>query len=234
MTVKFICSHVEDGNMSEKWEPGIGKKNTEAFLIKYGVTPENTLALNIQDKNTIAEYDLSIVQKEPYGIFNIKADAIITRKKDLFVYSAFGDCVPFTIHDRKQDILVFAHLGLASAMQDLHIKVIHELMNKYGSKVENLHCYLGPSIKKESYIKKIDDIEIQHEWTDFIEKQDNLFAIDLQGYIVHCLKKLNIENISISDIDTGKDEHYFSHYRSKRNLNYKEGRFIYGAMMVDE
>jgi len=233
----FLNSTVSDGNMSENMEPGVGKLNSEIFFKRHNVNINDTIYLNIKDLNIIREFEYSIIETKPYNIPNIDADAIITKKNNLFLYQKFGDCIPFTVFDKKQNILVFAHLGIVSVFNNLHIDIINKLRDDYFSKIEDLECYLGPSIKKESYLKKIENNEIIKKYSDFLtKKEDNSFFVDLQGYVVYSLAKLGISNnqISISDIDTAKDERYFSHHRSRNSKNIKNGRFIYGVMMVDE
>lgn len=236
MRLRFLNSFVEDGNMCENIEPGVGKKNSEIFFKNNNISIDNTIYLNVKDNNIIKEYESSKVETKPYNIPNMDADAIITKTENLFLYQKFGDCVPFTVYDKKQSILVFAHIGIHSAIKKLHIEIINKLVSEYNCKIEDLMCYLGPSIKKESYLKKLDDNQIFNEWNKFLEKKNNgMYSVDLQGFIVHGLINMNIskDNIEVSDIDTAKDERYFSHYRSKNDPNLKEQRFIYGVMMID-
>lgn len=236
MKLLFLNSLSEDGNMCESIEQGVGKQNSEKFFAKNNVDISKTVCLNVADKNIIKEYDENLVNMKPYNIANITADALITKEKGIFIYQKFADCIPFTVFDKKQNILVFSHLGLQSVIQNLHIDIINELVSSYNCQLDNLKCYLGPSIKKESYLKKIEDKIILKQWGNFLEKKDNdLYSIDMQGYVVHCLTEMDInkENIEVSEIDTYEDKRYFSHYRSKNDLNIPEQRFIYGVMMVD-
>ena len=237
MKLVFLNSFAKDGNMCESIEPGVGKKNSEMFFSNNNILIDETVCLNIADKNIIKEYKTDIVQIKPYNIPNIEADALITKQTKLFVYQKFADCIPFTVFDKEQNILVFAHLGLQSVIQNLHIDIINKLIKEYNCKLENFVCYLGPSIKKESYLKKIEDKKLIEIWQNYLEKQaDELYLIDMQGYVVDSLIKLNVskENIEVSKVDTAKDENYFSHHKSKNDPNLPEQRFIYGVMMVED
>lgn len=236
MKLLFLNSYSEDGNMCESLEPGVGKKNSELFFKKNNILMENTVFLNIINNNIVKEYNEDVVETKPFDIPNITADAIITRKSQLFIYQKFGDCVPLTIFDENQNILVFAHVGIYSIFNKLHIEIIKELINNYNCKPINLKCYLGPSIKKDSYLKKIENNEVIKEFEDFLVRKGEMYSIDLPGIIVNDLINMNIskDNIEISDIDTAKDKRYFSHYRSKNDPNLKEERFIYGVMMINE
>ena len=84
--------------------------------------------------------------------------------------------------------------------------------------------FLNKDTTVNSYI-----IDIYH-YLSYIKK--DYYQIDLSGYIVDSLKKLSIENIYVSPIDTAIDEEYYSHYRCTYiKPDEKEGRFIAGAMM---
>ena len=60
------------------------------------------------------------------------------------------------------------------------------------------------------------------------------FEIDLNGYICSGLRKLGIQHISNSDINTATNTNYFSHHRCTYiNKEEQEVRFICGVIMLD-
>lgn len=234
MELLFLNSLSKDGNMAESLEPGVGLKNSELFFNKNKIPIENTIFIDILDSNVIKEYDKSLVEISEYGVRYISADALITKKNNLFIYQKFGDCIPFTVYDTENNTLVFAHLGVVSVINLLHKEIIKKLTTEYSSNVKNLKCYLGPSIKKESYLKEINDNKIVNELGKYLEKKgNNMYLVDMQGFVVDNLLSMGIlkENIYVDPSDTAKDQRYFSHYRSKNDPSLKEQRFIYGVMI---
>ena len=172
MELLFLNSLSKDGNMAESLEPGVGLKNSELFFNKNKIPIENTIFIDILDNNIIKEYDKSLVKISEYGVRYISADALITKKNNLFIYQKFGDCIPFTVYDTENNTLVFAHLGVVSVINLLHKEIIKKLTTEYSSNVKNLKCYLGPSIKKESYLKEINDNKLEVTEKSFTEACD--------------------------------------------------------------
>ena len=127
MELLFLNSLSKDGNMAESLEPGVGLKNSELFFNKNKIPIENTIFIDILDSNVIKEYDKSLVEISEYGVRYISADALITKKNNLFIYQKFGDCIPFTVYDTENNTLVFAHLGVVSVINLLHKEIIKKL-----------------------------------------------------------------------------------------------------------
>ena len=222
----------EDGNMSKKYSKDINNtiNNKKKFFQKEKIT--NSIILLTTNKDIIVEIDNNYDLTK-----DINADAAITKNKTLFLYINFADCVPLVIYDKKQNIMAFAHLGWKSTVLDLHKKVINLFLNKYNSNPKDLIAYLGPSIKKETYIvKSTHQIVSDNLIKDYVKNtKDDLYSIDLQGYIIDGIKELGITEIINSDIDTGSNENMFSHHRcTKVDSNELEGRFICGVMMKED
>ncbi|MDD4036299.1 MAG: polyphenol oxidase family protein [Bacilli bacterium] len=164
-------------------------------------------------------------------------DAVIIRESNIFVYLCFADCIPFTLYDKKQKIMAFAHLGWQIIELKLQTKLLKIFLNEYKSNIEDLIIYLGPSIKYKSYILE-NPLQLKYDdWKPFLHKlSGDKYQIDLNGYIINCLKHegLKEEQINIDKVDTAKNNNFFSHYRCVYiNKEGEEGRFIYGAGMID-
>ncbi|MDD3341449.1 MAG: polyphenol oxidase family protein [Bacilli bacterium] len=224
----IFCSKVEDGNMSYKYgEQEQVKKNREAFYKKVNIEEDNFFPLRTPNKDVICHI------KEMPTTEYIDADAVITTLPNFYIANAFGDCGPFVLYDTKKNILGFAHLGWRSTYFDLHSKMVRSFIEEYGSSAADIIAFIGPSIQQESYgLEEAAQLE-NPAWPPYIEKKNNLYYLDLQGYIVDGIKKEGIllENINKSEEDTAKDFHYFSHYRSLRSKD-PEGRFLYGAGLL--
>lgn len=97
---------------------------------------------------------------------------------------------------------------------------------EYKCNPKNIIVGIGPAIRKESYKFENPTQSTLSNWKDFIEKEDKLTSIDIVGYTIAQLIEVGIakNNIFDSEIDTGIDKNFFSHYRNQRNEEI-EGRF---------
>lgn len=230
----LLNSTKRDGNTSLVY--GERKKvleNRKNFFLKNNIDIKNTLVLKAQNENIIKVIDKEFLSN--YVDLSeevLDADAVITKEKNIFCYLNFGDCVPLVIYDKRNEVMAFCHLGWHSINNNLHIETINKLVNEYGSKVEDLICEIGPSIKKDSYINKKPIQLGRKDWEDYIEKidEDN-YKVDLCGYVVNTLENLGIKDIKVSNIDTYLDNNYFSHYKEEKFNLEEKGRFIVGAML---
>ena len=236
MELKMLYSTKIDGNMSKNYDEIEGEYliNRKKFFNDNKINIENTIAIDDMNGTNIIEIDEKFIKgNKDLSVLEIKTDCIITKIPNIFIYLPFGDCVPLAILDTKQNIFAFAHLGWRSTELNFHLIVIEMLKNKYNSRIEDMKVIIGPSIKKESYIFKEPSQLNKKEWIPFLSQlKDGYYQIDLNGYIVDGLNKVGITKIVNSEIDTAKDNSFFSHYKSIRT-NEKEGRFICGAMMVE-
>lgn len=220
--IEIICSHASDGNMSKKYCLE-GKLNRNNYLSKYNIKESDTVCLNILNCDIIKYVDNS-------DINFVDADAIITNKKNIFLYQVFADCIPMVIYDKEKELLGFAHLGWKSIYLNLHVKLIDRFIDS-GSSIDNIKVILGPSIKKESYIKDNPIQKDMDEWINYVKLVDNnMYSVDIFGKVIDDIKNMGIINIKYDDIDTYSDKNYFSHMRSINN-NIKEERFLYGVRM---
>ena len=214
--------------MSTKYDDDIiVQKNKRNFFNSINIKESQLYGLDILYS------DIIIDLKENSPTKTLKCDAVITQLKDIYVYLAFGDCIPFVVHDQEKSIFAFAHLGWQSICKDLHTKVVKSIIMQYNSNPSNLKIFFGPSITKESYaFENPAQLQIP-EWKNHISYKNKLYHIDLVGYIIEHLCSLGIDekNINKSNVNTATDLNYFSHYRSTRTKE-KEGRFIYGAGMI--
>lgn len=219
--IEIICSHASDGNMSKKYSQD-GYSNRVKFLKEHNIDIDNSICLNIYNKDIIKElHD----EKE-----FIDTDCVITNKKNKFLYLVFADCIPFIVYDSRKEILSFTHLGWSSVHYNLHKKVIKKFLDN-GSNNDDLKVILGPSIKKDSYIKENPSQKEEKEWNNYLEDLgNNQYKVDIFNKVIDDIKEMNIDNIDYNYIDTFKDNSYFSHMRSTINKE-SEGRFLYGVRM---
>jgi hypothetical protein len=222
-------SSVSDGNMSFLWgEENDVLNNRKKFLERSGINTGECAVMSILDSDNIVPVGADSVM----GIekdAKIRADALITSEKNVFLFLLTGDCLPVMFFDTLHKVSALAHSGWKSTAAKLPEKVVGFMGEKYNTNPADLIVGIGPGIRKESYI--LDAIDRQQEyspeWSRFIEKfSDGRFGIDIVGYNISRLVGVGVkeENIEVSPIDTAKDPDFFSHYRSRRTGE-KEGRF---------
>ena len=164
----------------------------------------------------------------------IEADAIVSKYPNVFIYLSFADCIPFTIYDQKQNIFAFAHLGWRSTYLNLHQKLFQLFIEVYHSNAEDLIIHIGPCIKKESYLLENPCQKDELAWKSYVNLvREDLYSIDLRGYVIDFFKGQKVKQIHVSDIDTGSNLNYFSHYRSTYT-DELEGRFFYSVGMLEK
>ncbi len=160
---------------------------------------------------------------------SIKVDALITATPNLFLFLLTGDCLPIVFYDEKKGFIALAHLSRINT-QELFIQKIVGALEKMGSRREDIFVAFGPGILKDSYIFSEDEIKTripnQEKWGNFlIRLPDGRIAVDFLGWNIRQLRNAGIseEHIEASGIDTGANENFFSHYRS-RKTGEPEGR----------
>lgn len=203
-----------DGNLSLRHESDqVVLPKRELFLAKHGVSSKDCVFIQTEHGDNIAHVDVSNKGQ------SIPTEALITKDKGVVLFLLTGDCFPVSFYDPVEQVIALAHLGWKPTDKGLVIKVIKEMENMYGSRLENISMFIGPGIQNDSY--KFEN-PIQKElpdWSDYLKDVDTgETVIDLVGYIEAQAINSGVlpENIDISSVDTATSDEYFSHYRSIR------------------
>lgn len=218
----IAVSTAGDGNMSENWgKTSEVSKNRDKFLGKSGIKFEDCVKASLLSKS-----DTRVVGNKDRGMW-IEADGLITCEPNLTLWMVVGDCFPVVFYDPKLKILGLAHLGYGGINSGL-INRIAQNFRRFGSSPQNVYLFIGPGIRKESYVRSRDRIEQINNplWRDFLIDRNGMSGVDLVGFMKRQLTDCGIDLSNVDDcgIDTGKDKNYFSHYRSQRTGE-EEGRF---------
>lgn len=78
-------------------------------------------------------------------------DGLITNKKNIALAVKFADCTPIVLFDPIQQVLATLHSGWRGTVQQISKVAIKKMMVDYGSQVEDIVAYLGPSIDQGHY-----------------------------------------------------------------------------------
>lgn len=165
---------------------------------------------------------VTIDQSQEYSGDYIKipsCDGLITQRTDIALMIKTADCIPLMIYDSKKKVVIAIHAGWRGLVKNIHKKAINILKNQYKSDPNNLHVYIGPSIKKccYSFVEKPSQIN-KKPWNKYIRHHNNLWYIDLQGYLINSL--INADILETNIVDSGfctyhQDKQFYSHLRHK-------------------
>ncbi len=227
-------SDIKDGNMSFVWEKREKvMSNRKAFLDKLGIKSEDSVAMFLKHGT-----DIMSVNEFSRGEDAMQVDCLTTKSKNVFLFVLTADCLPVIFYDPINDVLALAHLSRINSPKNFLQKIIRKMENECGVNPVNLIAAIGPCIHKESYIFSKEELEkrIPDEkvFDGFIaDLPNNRKSIDLVGYNVEQMTSAGIKekNIEISEVDTAKNEEFFSHYHS-RLAGIPEGRIATVVGMI--
>lgn len=179
--------------------------------------------ININDK---------ILTTDDYWYLNLEADILMisNKYKGIVIGNMCADCPIVIAEDRKKGVTALAHCGAAYIDRNLPYQIIESLKKEYSSNSEDIYVYISSGAKKENFIydtyphwAKNDNV-----WVDCINKKDNKYQIDMYKAIINQLKKQEIKNIEINEIDTVTNQDYASHYCRIRGQENKSGQNFVG------
>lgn len=162
-------------------------------------------------------------------------DAFILKDKTSIIMRV-ADCPPLLLVDKNSDTVALIHCARESLNKEIIQKAAYKLQSDNPD--GEYFAYLGPGIDEQSYVLPASTIfRLKKDWHEFInrvENNDEMYHLDIKGYALELLKKsgLNIQVISVSDINTATNEKFYSNYRATRK-NQKNGRNAFTYKIVD-
>lgn len=191
--------------------------NRKKFFEKLRIPYDRSVFIEVIHGTKIIKVTSSLCGVGNYSQMSaLKADALITNEKNIALVLLTADCVPVIMYDNTNQILALVHVSRHNSRQAFVQKVLSNLKSEYSVNITDLKIYLGPSIKKSSYL-----LPDYPDGYDLIG--DTLTQLQLKG-----AKK---DNIFVDDIDTCKSDDFFSHYRSVRSKE-AEKRFATVVMLI--
>lgn len=186
---------------------------------------DNILEINDNNKNSYRFCDIS---KEEY-------DGYICNKKNIATLVTTADCNPIIVYDSKKNIYANIHSGWKGTVNQIYLKAVKIMHEKYLSDYKDLIICVGPSIKKCCFSSEDENFKtiFTNIWKNeneyiFYEKNSKRFHIDLSYVIKKDLAEIGInsENIIIPDICTKCNTDSFYSYRESNLKKYND----YGTM----
>ena len=202
------------------------QKNLKIAKNKISKNSKNILLVN----QTHSQKYIYINNSNKIKSKRVKADAIITNQKKLPIAILTADCVPILIYDDALKIIAAIHAGWRGAYKGIINNVI-KFMIKKGSKIENIHAAIGPSISQKNYNVKKDFLKRflkkNKKNKVFFKKRKNLIYFNLPKYVKSQLISNKISNIDHINIDTYDYKNNFFSARRSLRLNHDDyGRNI--------
>ena len=155
----------------------------------------------------------------PWGLIpELKADAIVTRQRNVAISILTADCAPVLFADPGAAVIGAAHAGWQGALGGILENTLSE-MEALGADRRRICAVVGPCIAQASY-------EVGPEFRDrFLEREESNgrwflpsgkaehFLFDLQGYVKDRLTGAGAGQVATLDRDTYREEELFFSYR---------------------
>jgi YfiH family protein len=149
------------------------------------------------------------------------ADSYITSQQGLVIAIRTADCVPVFLFDPVKKAIGLAHAGWKGTYQEITYKTVNRMKEVFGSRPEDIHAVLGPSIGPCCY--EVGPEFRQYFPNEITEHSGKLFTDVPKSNYRQLLKAgLNKENIINTGVCTFCNAQYFSFRRDGE----KAGRMI--------
>lgn len=228
-----VFSTKADGNMSNSI---LGKrvdfkkvlKNREKFFNKINIDIDKCACMWVVHDDGVIRVPEEIVgvsMKEPEKA--IKVDGLMTDEKGVYLFLLIADCLPIIFYDPEKGVITLVHAGWKGVYTEIARKAVENIQKEYGSMPRDIIIGIGPYAHKESFIKESPAQKSDPRWNGYINKVGPYYQVDLLGFTKKQLMETGVleENIYVSDVDTVKDERFFSHVRECNLPIEQQGRF---------
>lgn len=143
-----------------------------------------------------------------------ECDALITNHLHTPLMVMSADCTGILIYDPIQKAIGAVHAGRAGALNAILPKTIQTMKETFGTRIEDLHIVLGPSIGGCCYeINETIASECTEKGYSFaLRREDKKVFLDVNTILLEQLKNLKIKNVEVSEHCTScRCDEYFSY-----------------------
>ena len=131
-------------------------------------------------------------------LFTKESDYLITNLPGVGIGIVTADCLPLVLVDQKKKVVGIIHAGWKGLVDGIVENVIDQFQTVYGSAVQDLSLFVGPSAGVCCYEVGYQFLENNHDKAlpkeVFYEKSSTLF-FDMKGLLrIKCAKKGLLEN----------------------------------------
>lgn len=199
------------------------QENRARVAAHFGVSPDRLLRLCQEHTSDC------LVVRDPFpeNTDPPVADAMVTDVPDLALGILTADCGPVLFAGEKADgtpVIGAAHSGWSGALKGVSESTIHKMV-EIGAELETIRAAIGPCIGPASY-----EVSSGFE-TPFLERdpadehffkpaqKEGHLMFDLPGYIASRISQAGVKQVTITGVDTYKEEDKFFSYRRKTHNN---------------
>jgi YfiH family protein len=209
------------GGIYESLNGGVGSRDDAAHVgenrarmaASLGVVPDRFLTVYQVHSPTV------IVAETPWSHeARPRADAIVTRMRDLAIGVTTADCGPVLFADPTAHVIGTAHAGWRGALTGV-IEATLDAMERLGAKRRNIRAAIGPMIRQQNYEVGPDLIE-RFAAEDGASSRffaptarDGHAQFDLGGYVATRLERAGVDQIDDLGLCTYADPARFYSYR---------------------
>ena len=149
-------------------------------------------------------------------------DALITNLTKVAISVTTADCVPLLIFDAENKVIAAVHAGLKGTLEEITLKTISLMCEKYNCDAKNIFVAIGPCISKSNYeigadvwetlqFTKFEKYLLPHQNTE--KRYFDLVESNINQLLEAGVLKENIENIGICTFD--HEASFFSYRKNK-------------------
>lgn len=127
-------------------------------------------------------------------------DGLITDKKNIALTSKNADCILFLFYDPVKKVIANVHSGWRGTFQRIAEKAVEKMISNYGSKVQDILCFISPSIRQDHFEVGEDVKEICEDIFKFTGKTKEFIKKDKKYYIDTVLiNKILLLNLGLKE-----------------------------------
>jgi copper oxidase (laccase) domain-containing protein len=233
--VLVATSTRNDGNMDFRFEPEevvIG--NRTRFLDQFDIGYDEHLAMRCDHKDVISVVDRSSSARgarDQKG--QLYSEVLVTQERHLALMLFTADCQSVSFFDPVTKTIALAHISRVTLLAGLPQKTIAFMQHEFRVLPQDLLVHIGPSIHPHSYTFLLPLEHTPAALAPYIAYEDGYAHIDLIGAHLNILERSGIrpDRITVSPMDTGTGNTYFSHHQCARKGIEDDGRHATILMM---
>lgn len=198
-----------DGVLDKKFE-----KNRKKIFKKIGIDYDDVISACLVHKTGVKNIKNNKQKIIP------KTDALVSRKKNIFLSVTSADCVPILFYEPRAKIVGIAHAGWRGVVGKIAEKTIEKIV-KLGGSAKNIRVAMGPGINKCHFDIGKNMGKKFIPYLELIEKNGDKYFVELKEIIkkqlLHSgITEKNIENKN--DCTFCNPKKFFS-YRKEQEKN---------------
>ena len=133
-------------------------------------------------------------------------DGLITNKSGIALTTKNADCILFIFYDPIKNVIANVHSGWRGTFKKISEKAVQKMINYYGSKPEDILCFISPSIRKDHFEVDEDVKQLCESIFGFTGRIEEFIEIgqvidEKQKYFIDTvlINKILIENIGVKE-----------------------------------